>query len=76
MGEPNKTGGKPSEVSLRKQLNALECESFPWMFDVTKCAAQEAIIDLGTAFRGFFEKRCAYPRLSIDVLARRGYRKP
>ena len=31
------------------------------MFDVTKCAAQEAIIDLGVAFRGFFEKRGAYP---------------
>jgi putative transposase len=32
------------------------------MFDVTKCAVQEAIIDLGTAFRAFFEKRGAYPR--------------
>jgi putative transposase len=32
------------------------------MFDVTKCAAQEAIIDLGTAFRAFFEKRGRYPR--------------
>jgi putative transposase len=57
-----KAGGKPSEVSLRKQLNALKREQFPWMFDVTKCAAQEAIIDLGTAFRSFFEKRGAYPR--------------
>ena len=32
------------------------------MFDVTKCAAQEAIIDLGSAFRSFFEKRGRYPR--------------
>jgi putative transposase len=32
------------------------------MFDVTKCAVQEAIIDLGTAFRAFFEKRGRYPR--------------
>jgi putative transposase len=32
------------------------------MFDVTKCAAQEAIIDLGSAFRAFFEKRGRYPR--------------
>jgi putative transposase len=37
-------------------------EQYPWMFDVTKCAAQEAIIDLGTAFRTFFEKRGKYPR--------------
>jgi putative transposase len=32
------------------------------MFDVTKCAAQEAIIDLASAFRAFFEKRGRYPR--------------
>jgi putative transposase len=32
------------------------------MFEVTKCAVQEAIVDLGMAFRAFFEKRGAYPR--------------
>jgi putative transposase len=52
----------PSDASLRRQLNALKREQFPWMFDVTKCAAQEAIIDLGGAFRAFFEKRGKYPR--------------
>jgi putative transposase len=57
-----KAGEKPSETSLRRQLNALKREQFPWMFDVTKCAVQEAIINLGAAFRGFFEKRGAYPR--------------
>ena len=55
-------GGKPSEMSLRRQLNAIKREQFPWMFDVTKCAAQEAIIDLGAAFQSFFEKRGAYPQ--------------
>lgn len=57
-----RAGGKPSEVSLRRQLNGLKREQYPWMFDVTKCAVQEAIIDLGTAFRAFFEKRGDYPR--------------
>lgn len=52
----------PTDASLRRQLNSLKREQFPWMFDVTKCAAQEAIIDLGGAFRGFFEKRGKYPR--------------
>ncbi len=55
-------GGKPTEVSLRRQLNAIKRQQFPWMFDVTKCAAQEAIIDLGAAFRAFFGKRGRYPR--------------
>lgn len=57
-----KAGGKPSDAALRRQLNAIKREQFPWMFDVTKCAAQEAIIDLGAAFRAFFEKRGKYPR--------------
>jgi putative transposase len=53
---------QPSDASLRRQLNALKRSEFPWMFDVTKCAVQEAIIDLGSAFRAFFEKRGKYPR--------------
>ena len=36
-----KAGGKPSEVSLRLQLNAVKREQFPWVFDVTKCAVQD-----------------------------------
>jgi putative transposase len=57
-----KAGEKPSDVALRRQLNAIKRAQFPWMFDVTKCAVQEAIIDLGTAFRAFFEKRGKYPQ--------------
>jgi putative transposase len=53
---------QPSDTSLRRQLNSLKREQFPWMFDVTKCAVQEAIIDLGAAFRSFFERRGRYPR--------------
>lgn len=55
-------GERPSEVSLRRRLNAIKREQFPWMYDVGKAAVQEAIIDLGTAFRAFFEKRGRYPR--------------
>jgi putative transposase len=55
-------GPSPSDVSLRRQFNALKRESYPWVFDVSKCAVQEAIIDLGTAFRAFFEGRGRYPR--------------
>ena len=57
-----KAGERPTEVSLRRQLNAIKREQFPWMYDVTKAAAQEAIVDLGSAFRAFFEKRGRYPR--------------
>jgi putative transposase len=49
-------------VSLRRDLNAIKREQFPWMYDVGKAAVQEAIIDLGAAYRGFFEGRAKYPR--------------
>lgn len=52
----------PSEARLRRQLNSIKREQFPWMYDVTKCAAQEAIIDLSATFDSFFAKRGRYPR--------------
>jgi putative transposase len=55
-------GPTPSEASLRRELNNIKRERFPWIYDVSKVVVQEAIIDLGTAFRGFFEKRTGYPR--------------
>jgi putative transposase len=58
----NQAGRRPSEVSLRRQLNGRKREQYAWMFDATKCAVQEAILDLGAAFRAFFEKRGRYPR--------------
>lgn len=53
---------KPSQLSLRRELNAIKAESFPWMADVTKCAPQESIINLGAAFSAFFAGRAGYPR--------------
>lgn len=53
---------KPSQFSLRKQLNEIKKESFPWMLEVTKCAPQLAIIQLGEAFKNFFAHRAAYPK--------------
>jgi len=37
-------------------------EDFPWMAEVTKCAPQEAIRDLGRAFTNFFAGRANYPK--------------
>jgi len=62
IGRDDPSSPLPTEISLRRQLNGMKRETFPWMFDVTKCATQEAIINLGLAFRAFFEKRGKYPR--------------
>lgn len=42
---------KPSQLSLRRELNSVKKTEFPWMGEVTKCAPQEAIINLGPHFR-------------------------
>ncbi len=52
---------KPSQMSLRRQLNAVKREQFPWMLEVTKNAPQMAIIQLGQAFQNFFAGRARYP---------------
>jgi putative transposase len=52
---------KPTEAALRRQLNAIKREQFPWMLEVTKNAPQMAIIQLGQAFKNFFKGRARYP---------------
>jgi putative transposase len=53
---------KPSQAALRRQLNAVKRERFPWMLEVTKNAPQMAIIQLGQAFQNFFAGRARYPQ--------------
>ena len=53
---------RPNQMALRRQLNAIKRSEFPWMLEVTKCAPQLAIMQLGEAFRNFFALRAKYPR--------------
>ena len=61
---------QPNEAALRRALNRRKRAEFPWMYDVTKCASQEAVIDLGMAFRAFFRKQARYPRFKQRGRAR------
>ncbi len=67
-GEP-----MPDARTLHRELNALKATEFPYMYEVSKCAPQEALIDLDHAFRHFFRKvnlkkqgkwrgKCGYPK--------------
>lgn len=47
-------GEKPHVFALKKELNALKSEQFPWMYEVTKCAPEAALADLGNAFANYF----------------------
>ena len=53
---------QPSQHSLRRELNALKRDEFPWMLESTKCAPQEALINLGKAFDMFFKRQGRYPK--------------
>ena len=57
----DKSLDKPNQLLLRRELNAIKHKQFPWMLEVTKCAPQEAIIDLGKAFDRFFKGLSGYP---------------
>ncbi len=51
------TGKGLNAIALHKELNALKQSQFPWMYEVSKCAAQEALRDLDSAYKHFF-RRC------------------
>ena len=48
-------GEKPTALSLKKQFNAIRREQFPWTWEVTKNASDQPFLDLGKAFKAFFE---------------------
>ncbi len=45
---------RPNEMALRRQLNSLKREQFPWMLEVSKCAPESALINLGQAYKNWF----------------------
>ena len=72
--EAYKAGEKtPYAIDLHREINALKKTEIPWMYEVSKCAAQEALRDLDSAFKQFFRKvelkkqskwkgKCGYPK--------------
>ncbi len=69
----NKSLPKPKQTDLRRKLNAIKRKQFPWMLEVTKTAPQCAIINLGTAFKNFFEDIVKFKR---GELSRQAIRRP
>jgi putative transposase len=60
-----RAGDKPNEVRLRRQLNSIKREQFPWMLEVSKTAPQQAIKNVGIAYKNFFEDLGKYRRGEI-----------
>ncbi|HEU5199349.1 MAG TPA: RNA-guided endonuclease TnpB family protein, partial [Ktedonobacterales bacterium] len=51
------TKKSPSAIDLHRELNAKKQTDLPWMYEVSKCAPQEALRNLDNAFAHYF-RRC------------------
>lgn len=78
-------GKSPGAMALHRELNALkkadpEDGGIPWMYEVSKCAPQEALRDLDRAFQHFFrrckqgDKRKGFPRFKSRKRGIGGFR--
>ncbi len=55
--EAYKKGEKvPTAIDLHRELNTLKKTELSWMYDVSKCAPQEALRNVDTAYNNFFRK--------------------
>jgi putative transposase len=50
------TGKSPSAMDLHRELNTLKQTQVPWLYEVSKCAPQEALRNLDSAFAHFFRR--------------------
>jgi len=65
--EYNATGKSCRAMEQHRQLNILKKTEYLWMYEVSKCAPQEALRDLDRAFSNFFRsvksgKRIGFPK--------------
>lgn len=52
----------PTAIDLHRELNRLKKNKFPWFYEVSKCAPQEALRDLDVAFKNLFEHGYGWPK--------------
>ncbi len=77
--EYEKTGKSPSVYQLQKLVTTWKRTDAPWLAEVDSHALQQAAVNLGRAFDGFF-RRCrtggkpGYPRFKSKRDARQSYR--
>lgn len=50
------TGKSPTAMELHRELNTRKQSELPWMYEVSKCAPQEALRNLDSAFGHFFRR--------------------
>jgi putative transposase len=61
------TGKSTNAIELHRELVRLKKTDYPWLYEVSKCAPQEALRDLDRAFQNFFRglqegRKVGFPR--------------
>ena len=65
---------RPHEAALRRRINAIKADEYPWMGRAPKGVPQHAIRNLGAAFSAFFEGRARYPKFKARDRCRPSFR--
>lgn len=60
-------------IAQHKELNVLKKTDFPWMYEVSKCAPQEALRNLDNAFRNFFRGLKARKKVGFPKFKKKGH---
>ncbi len=61
-------------MKQHKLLNSLKRTEFPWMYETSKCAPQEALRDLHQAFKNFYRGLKSGKKVGFPRFKRRGVR--
>ncbi|MHA2068618.1 MAG: RNA-guided endonuclease InsQ/TnpB family protein, partial [Candidatus Thorarchaeota archaeon] len=61
-------------MKQHKLLNSLKRTQFPWMYEGSKCAPQEALRDLHRAFQNFYRGRKKGRKVGLPRFKRKGVR--
>jgi putative transposase len=69
----------PTAIDLHRELVRLKRSEFSWMYEVSKCAPQEALRSLDQAFRNFFRrlrscKPPGFPKFKTRKRSKRSFR--
>ena len=55
--EARAQGERVTTRDLKAQYNQIKAEQFPWVYEVTKCAPEQAFADLGQAFADYWRMK-------------------
>jgi putative transposase len=72
--ESETLGESLNAIALHGELIRLKRTTLPWMYEVSKCAPQEALRDLDKAFGNFHEGRSRFPRFRCRKRGMGGFR--